>query len=60
MEEAFGEGTDLIRTTLTLLTLVSNVENLTYTGTGNFAGTGNSLGNGKQHNKNECQRGRLS
>jgi Ca2+-binding RTX toxin-like protein len=43
--EAAGEGTDTVRTTLSSYTLGSNVENLTFTGTGAFAGTGNALDN---------------
>ena len=39
------EGTDTIRTALTSLTLQGNVENLTFTGAGNFTGTGNSAVN---------------
>ncbi|HEX8029062.1 MAG TPA: cadherin domain-containing protein, partial [Vicinamibacterales bacterium] len=39
-----GTGTDTIQTTLNTFSLVSlpNVENLTFTGTGNFIGTGNA------------------
>ncbi len=40
-----NEGTDLIRTSLSLVTLPSNVENLTYEGTGQFIGVGNDLDN---------------
>ena len=43
--ENAGEGTDLVRTTLNALGLGSNVENLTFIGTGNFAGAGNALAN---------------
>ena len=43
--EAANAGTDTVKTTLASYTLGANVENLTYTGTGNFAGTGNSLAN---------------
>jgi Ca2+-binding RTX toxin-like protein len=46
--ENAGEGTDTIKTTLTsynLLTAGTNVENLTFTGAGNFTGTGNTLAN---------------
>ncbi|MEA1648893.1 hypothetical protein UAJ10_07660 [Nitrospirillum sp. BR 11164] len=43
--EAAGAGTDEVRTTLASYTLGANVENLTYTGGGNFSGTGNGLGN---------------
>lgn len=38
-------GTDRVETTLAAYTLGTNVENLTYVGTGNFVGTGNTLGN---------------
>jgi serralysin len=38
-------GGDTIQTTLSSLTLVNNVENLTYLGPKNFAGTGNSGSN---------------
>ncbi|ASG24922.1 calcium-binding protein [Nitrospirillum viridazoti] len=40
-----GEGLDEVRTTLAAYTLTPNVENLTFTGSGNFTGTGNALGN---------------
>src|SRR5262245_13572384 len=43
--EYAGEGTDTVRTTLNAYTLSANVENLTFTGAGNFAGTGNDLNN---------------
>ena len=43
--EATGAGTDLVRTTLASYTMAANVENLTYTGVGNFSGTGNGLAN---------------
>jgi VCBS repeat-containing protein len=43
--EQAGEGTDEIRTALLNLTLADNVENLTFTGSGDFAGTGNALAN---------------
>jgi len=43
--EAAGEGTDTVRTTALALTLVANVEALTFIGTGDFAGTGNVLAN---------------
>ena len=43
--EAASAGTDTVKTTLAAYTLGSNVENLTYTGTGAFAGTGNTLVN---------------
>jgi Ca2+-binding RTX toxin-like protein len=43
--ESAGAGRDTVRTTLTSYTLGANVEDLTYTGTANFAGTGNAEGN---------------
>ncbi|WCM49899.1 heme peroxidase [Pseudomonas sp. WJP1] len=43
--EALGGGTDLVQTTLASYLLAANVENLTYTGAGNFTGTGNALAN---------------
>jgi Ca2+-binding RTX toxin-like protein len=43
--EATGAGTDSVRTSLASYTLGANVENLTYTGLGNFAGGGNTLDN---------------
>ncbi|KEX92854.1 heme peroxidase [Pseudomonas putida] len=43
--EALGAGTDLVQTSLTTYLLGANVENLTYTGAGNFTGTGNALAN---------------
>lgn len=43
--EALGGGTDLVQTSLTNYLLGANVENLTYTGAGNFTGTGNALAN---------------
>ncbi|TAT77163.1 hypothetical protein ELI56_02515 [Rhizobium ruizarguesonis] len=43
--EAANEGTDTVRTNLAAYTLGTNVENLTYIGTGVFAGTGNALNN---------------
>ena len=43
--ENLNEGTDTVNTTLASYTLGANVENLTYTGAGNFAGTGNALAN---------------
>ncbi len=44
VEQANG-GTDQVNTTLNTYTLGNNVENLTFTGTGNFVGTGNTLAN---------------
>jgi Ca2+-binding RTX toxin-like protein len=43
--EAAGEGTDTVRTALGGYTLGNNLENLTYTGSGDFSGTGNDLAN---------------
>ncbi|UVL40522.1 heme peroxidase [Pseudomonas sp. B21-040] len=43
--EALNGGTDLVQTSLTTYLLGANVENLTYTGVGNFTGTGNALAN---------------
>jgi len=43
--EGAGAGTDLVQALLNAYTLGANVENLTFTGTGNFAGTGNALAN---------------
>lgn len=43
--EALGGGTDLVQTSLTNYQLGANVENLTYTGAGNFTGTGNAQAN---------------
>ena len=44
VEKANG-GTDEVRTALASYTLDTNVENLTYTGTGAFTGTGNAASN---------------
>ncbi|QCI12535.1 heme peroxidase [Pseudomonas putida] len=43
--EGAGAGTDTVRTTLASYVLGANVENLIFTGTGNFSGTGNGLAN---------------
>ncbi len=43
--EFAGEGIDIVQTALAAYTLRANVENLTYTGSGNFAGSGNALDN---------------
>ncbi|MGE0798665.1 MAG: Ig-like domain-containing protein [Lautropia sp.] len=45
--ELAGEGTDTVRTALGSLSIngVAHVENLTYTGAGNFTGHGNELAN---------------
>ncbi len=45
IEEGLNAGTDLVQTAMNAFTLGANLENLTYTGTGNFAGTGNGLNN---------------
>lgn len=43
--EAAGAGNDRVLTSLNSLTLAGNVEELIFTGTGNFSGTGNGLAN---------------
>ena len=43
--ESSGQGEDTVRTTLNAYTLGANLENLFFTGSGNFVGTGNTLGN---------------
>ncbi len=43
--EALGGGLDIVRTSLSSLTLVDGVEDLSYTGSGAFSGTGNALDN---------------
>ncbi|WP_027593771.1 peroxidase family protein [Pseudomonas sp. LAIL14HWK12:I7] len=43
--EASGAGTDTVQTSLGTYTLAGNVENLTFTGVGNFTATGNGLAN---------------
>ncbi|XAZ23542.1 calcium-binding protein [Sinorhizobium sp. B11] len=43
--EDASAGTDTVKTGLDRLALVANVENLTYTGTGDFTGIGNALSN---------------
>ncbi|MEJ5989219.1 peroxidase family protein [Ramlibacter sp. PS3R-8] len=43
--ERAGEGTDEVRSTANIYVLSENVENLVFTGAGNFVGTGNALAN---------------
>jgi Ca2+-binding RTX toxin-like protein len=43
--EAAGQGTDLVQTTLASYSLGAEVEQLTFTGVGDFTGTGNGLAN---------------
>src|SRR5262249_19672675 len=43
--EAAGAGTDTVLATSLAYTIGANVENLTFTGVGNFVGTGNTLAN---------------
>ncbi|MDB5432877.1 MAG: putative rhizobiocin/RTX toxin and hemolysin-type calcium binding protein, partial [Caulobacter sp.] len=43
--EAAGQGTDTVQTTLSTYSLGDNLENLTFTGAGDFTGTGNTLAN---------------
>jgi len=43
--EAAGGGTDLVQTSLLSYQLGANIENLTFTGSGNFTGFGNTLAN---------------
>lgn len=43
--ENSGEGNDTVRTSLASYALTANVEDLRYTGAGNFTGTGNDLNN---------------
>ncbi|MEA3064249.1 MAG: hypothetical protein QOJ27_684 [Sphingomonadales bacterium] len=45
VNENSGEGTDTVKTTLAAYALTANVEDLRYTGAGNFTGTGNDLNN---------------
>jgi len=45
VNESAGGGVDLVQTTLNSYGLGSEVENLTFTGVGNFIGTGNALAN---------------
>ena len=44
--ENANEGFDTVKTSLNSYTLPDNVENLTFTGTGNFYGVGNATNNG--------------
>jgi len=43
--EMVGGGSDIVRTSLSSLTLADGVEDLSYTGSGGFTGTGNALDN---------------
>jgi Ca2+-binding RTX toxin-like protein len=43
--EAAGQGIDRVETTLNVYVLPTNIENLTFIGTGDFTGTGNGLAN---------------
>lgn len=43
--ETIGGGVDIVRTSLSSLTLADGVEDLSYTGSGGFTGTGNALDN---------------
>jgi Ca2+-binding RTX toxin-like protein len=43
--ELAGEGTDMVRTTLSTYTLGDHVERLEFDGTGDFTGSGNALNN---------------
>lgn len=45
VNENAGEGNDTVKTTLAAYTLGANVEDLRYTGAGDFTGTGNDLNN---------------
>ena len=45
LTEAAGGGTDSVFTASNAFTLANNVENLTFTGVGNFTGTGNGVDN---------------
>jgi Ca2+-binding RTX toxin-like protein len=45
VSEAANGGTDTVKTALTNYTLGAELENLTFTGAGNFTGSGNTLGN---------------
>jgi Ca2+-binding RTX toxin-like protein len=45
ISEAAGGGTDTVKTTLGAFTLAGNLENLVFTGSGNFRGVGNGLDN---------------
>ncbi|GAA0646343.1 M10 family metallopeptidase C-terminal domain-containing protein [Brevundimonas lenta] len=43
--EVDGQGTDTVEARINAYNLANNVENLIYTGAGNFSGTGNALNN---------------
>lgn len=43
--ELLGGGTDIVRTALTSYTIGDHIDDLSYSGTGNFVGTGNWLDN---------------
>jgi len=45
VSEVAGAGSDRVLTSLNSLTLAANIEELIFTGTGNFSGTGNALAN---------------
>lgn len=45
ISENFGEGIDIVKTTLQSYTLQHDLENLAFIGTGNFVGIGNELNN---------------
>ena len=45
VQELANQGTDIVRTTLSIYTLGANVENLTSIGSAGFKGTGNTLKN---------------
>ena len=45
VSESTGAGADTVQTSLLSYTLGANVENLTFTGAGNFRGVGNSMNN---------------
>jgi Ca2+-binding RTX toxin-like protein len=43
--ELLGDGTDIVRTSLTAYAIGDNIEDLSYSGSSDFVGTGNALGN---------------